>query len=94
MERRKLEKMPYAQAYVVIENGQNFTLISYRTRVCIVKNNVLTVTGLYSQTTRKHIGAFMKEYIWSNYQLAKKLYEDKKAMDIVTGEIFDKAVND
>jgi hypothetical protein len=38
-------------------------------------------------TTRKHIGAFMREYCGSTYQVAKQLYEDGYMLNIDTGEV-------
>jgi hypothetical protein len=48
---------------------------------------VLRVYGLYSATTRRHIGAFVKEYANLTYQTAKRLYEDGYGYNIHTGEI-------
>lgn len=83
---RTLKKMPYAQAKV-IENGREAMLISYTTVVIYInEEGWLTVTGLYSATTRKHIGAFMQE-IGLDYQLAKQLYTDGYRPNIWTGEL-------
>ena len=90
MEIKKLKKMPYANAFVEYIDEKNFSLWSYRTLVCKVEDGVLTVNGLYSMTTRKHIGAFVKEYCNTDYQVAKQLYEDDYTLDIFTGEVYDK----
>ena len=83
---RTLKKMPYAQAKV-IENGREAMLISYATVVIYInEEGWLTVTGLYSATTRKHISAFMQE-IGLDYQLAKQLYTDGYRLNIWTGEV-------
>lgn len=83
---RTLKKMPYAQAKV-IENGREAMLISYATVVIYInEEGWLTVTGLYSATTRKHISAFMRE-IGLGYQLAKQLYTDGYRLNIWTGEL-------
>lgn len=84
---RKLIKMPYAQAHVEIcDNVIN--LFSYVTLVATIDaDGWLTVYGLYSQTTRKHIGAFCKEYANCDYQTAKQIYNDGYKFNIYTGEI-------
>lgn len=90
---KKLSAMPYAQAHVEIDEAGNIHLFSYVTRVASIIDGWLEVYGLYSQTTRRHIGAFMKEYIeWPNgsrgsYQDAKSLYELGCRMLLATGEI-------
>ena len=84
---RKLNSMPYAQAYVLIE-GDTLALISYRTAVIIVDaEGWLTCTGTYSATTRRHIGRFMHEYGYGTYQLAKRCYEDGLRYNVNTGEV-------
>lgn len=87
MNTRKLASMPYAQA-CVREYPEQATVIlqSYSTDVVIIKDGVMTVTGLYSATTRKHISAFMRE-IGLDYQTAKKAYEGGYKFDIYTGEV-------
>lgn len=86
----KLTFMPYAQATVIIDNKNNITLRSYFTDVVYLDNEgFLTVTGLYSMTTRKHIGAFMKEYTPNDFSMAKRCYEGKFKYNIYTGEIVD-----
>ena len=60
---KKLTAMPYAQAHIEIDNDRNTHLFSYVTLVATITNDGwLTVYGLHSMTTRKHISAFMKEY--------------------------------
>ena len=88
--RTKLTFMPYAQATVIIDNDNNITLRSYNTNVVYLENDgFLTVTGLYSMTTRRHIGAFMKEYTNRDFSLAKMCYEGRYKYNIYTGEIVD-----
>lgn len=85
---KKLEKMPYANARVEIsEDGNRIYLWSYKTVVAHIINNWLIVNGLYSMTTRKHLGAFMQEYCKSNYATAKYCYENGYMLNIETGEI-------
>lgn len=93
---RKLTAMPYAQAHVEIDDDNTIHLFSYVTRVAtITSDGWLTIYGLYSMTTRKHIGAFMKEYVifpngeHGDYQLAKKIYNDKYSFNIETGEVIE-----
>lgn len=95
---KKLSAMPYAQAHVEInENTGDIYLFSYTTCVAaIINNGWLTVNGLYSMTTRRHLGAFAKEYIaypngeHGTYQELKHLYENNVWMNIHTGEIIEK----
>lgn len=77
----------YASTFVrTFENG-TVQLVSYSTTVIeIDKDGWLTVNGLYSMTTIKHIGWFMRER-GLTYQLAKQLYNDNVKYNIYTGEI-------
>ena len=79
--------MPYAQATVIFSGKNDFILRSYSTDVVIISDGWMTCTGTYSQTTRKHISAFMREYNLGDYFLAKKLYTDNLKMNIYTGEV-------
>lgn len=89
---RKLQSMPYAQAHVERSCGDIY-LFSYTTCVAAIVDGWLEVYGLYSATTRRHIGAFMREYVtWPNgekgcYQDAKKLFENNFRMNVETGEV-------
>lgn len=84
----KLTFMPYAQATVIIDDDNNITLRSYKTDVLYLdKEGFLTIMGLYSMTTRKHIGAFMREYTPFDFAFAKKTYEGNYKINIYTGEI-------
>ena len=85
---KKLAKMPYAQAHVEIDDEGNATLISYTTPVCsLTHDGWLSVAGLYSMTTRKHIGAFMQEYANQSYQTAKACYYGEYDLNLFTGEV-------
>ena len=85
---KKLTRMPYAQAHIEMDEHGNTHLFSYVTLVAtITKSGWLTVFGLYSQTTRKHISAFMREYTGLDYQSAKGCYEGGYRLNIHTGEI-------
>ena len=82
-----LKSMPYAQATVIIENNE-IVLRSYQTDVIIVTaDGWLVCTGTYSATTRRHIGAFMREYGYGDYQLVKMLYNEGLKINIHTGEV-------
>lgn len=88
---KKLDYMPYAQAGI-IKNSYGTHLISYTTLVCTIDNDgFLSCTGTYSPTTRKHIGAFLKECAPAciNYSHAKYCYENNCMMNIYTGEIIE-----
>ena len=85
---------PAAQAYVVRDgNNTNYALVSYTTTVAVVDDaSWLTVRGLYSRTTIKHLSWFMKLLsqvydVRLDYQLAKQLYTDGVRMNLLTGEI-------
>ena len=91
---RKLSTMPYAQAHVVVDDDNNTYLISYCTHVMTIdKDGWATVYGLYSATTRRHIGAFVKEYVtYPNgergyYGTFRDLYKDGLSLNINTGEV-------
>ena len=84
----KLTKIPTGQAKVNIYDNGTKELISYTTKVVeIDSDGWLTVYGLYSMTTRKHIGAFVSEYANMTYQQAKSIYEDGYKYNIYTGEV-------
>lgn len=85
---KKLTAMPYAQAHIEIDDENNIYLFSYITCVAhIDRDGWLTINGLYSMTTRRHIGAFCKEYANCDYHTAKTIYNDNYKMNIYTGEI-------
>lgn len=97
----RLKAMPYAQARVhIIEGGVNLrcALVSYTTVAAqVIEGGWLIVNGLYSATTRKHLGAFAKEYCGADYSIIKKCYNEELAynihdrifMDRNTGEVFE-----
>ena len=88
MIKRKLAKMPSANAHVEIGDDGSIVLVSYVTKVVIIdKDGWMTVTGLYSPTTRRHISRFMDEYTYYDYYFAKKLCEDGVRYNIKTGEV-------
>ena len=80
----------YAQAHVNFFDDNTVQLVSYRTMIIeITPEGWLSCTGIYSMTTIKHIGWFMRERGMS-YQLAKKMYLDNKEYNIYTGEVRDR----
>lgn len=84
---RKLTNMPYAQAQVITDE-QGTRLVSYTTTVVTIDDEGwLTVYGLYSATTRKHISAFMVEYTRFDYKHARYLYDNKLKQNVITGEV-------
>ena len=64
-------------------------LVSYSTIIMgVSRDGWRYINGLYSATTRKHIGWFMRERGFT-YQLAKQLYKDNKEFNVYTGECRD-----
>lgn len=87
MKIRKLSAMPYANAHVEIYEHR-IILVSYTTEVAqLTDKGWLYIRGLYSATTRRHIGAFMREYCNSDYYTAKWLYNNNSLLNIKTGEV-------
>ena len=85
---RTLSAMPYAQATVIMYDNGYIGLRSYQTLVAMIDvDGWLTVRGLYSATTRRHIGCFVKEYANIDYQTAKRIYENGYGYNIYTGEV-------
>lgn len=84
----KLSAIPYGQATVNRHDDGTIVLVSYTTPVAYIEaNGWLFIRGLYSATTRKHIGAFVREYANIDYQTAKRIYEDGYGYNIYTGEV-------
>ena len=92
----KLKNHPYAQCSVreLIDGSVVFT--SYNTDVIYIdKEGWLYVSGLYSATTRKQIGWFLKEYVpFLSYQDIKSLYYNKSLLNIYTAEIKEEKSNE
>lgn len=68
MTTRKLKNHQYAQAHIEIENDGDsiiYRLVSYKTHVATVHETAagwfLDCYGLYSMTTRRHIGWFLDD---------------------------------
>ena len=86
---KRLEYCPNGSAGVVFNNN-GVNLVSYTTLVCTIDaDGFLSCTGTYSNTTRKHIAAFLKEYApMLSYHDAKYCYENNIVMNVKTGEIY------
>ena len=85
---KKLKYIPYGQAQIEKEDNGEIRLRSYATVVVTVSpEGWVKVHGLYSQTTRKHIGAFFREMIGLEYRTAKLLYHFGDEYNYLTGEI-------
>lgn len=76
----------YAQCGVIHYTNGDLTLRSYSTDVVIIEGGWLRCTGIYTRTTIKHIGWFMRE-LGFTYYTAKSLWEDGLKMNIETGEV-------
>ena len=85
----KLKNHPYAQCFVRVLIDGSVVFTSYKTDVIYIDNEGwLYVTGLYSATTRKQIGYFLKEYVPAlSYQDIKSLYYNNRVLNIYTAEI-------
>ena len=85
----KLKNHPYAQCSVRVLLDGSVVFTSYNTDVIYIDiDGWLYVSGLYSATTRKQIGYFLKEYVPAlSYQDIKSLYYNNRVLNIYTGEI-------
>ena len=85
----KLKNHPYANCSVRVLNDGSVVFTSYKTDVIYIdKDGWLCVTGLYSATTRKQIGYFLKEYVPQlNYYDIKSLYWADRMLNIHTDEL-------
>lgn len=86
---KKLSDHVYSQCHVEIAPNGEISFFSYVTLVChIDAEGWLECTGTYSQTTRKQIGWFLKEYAPTmTYQMVKQCVADKMIINIHTGEV-------
>lgn len=86
----KLNNHKYAQAQINYYNDGTIALQSYNTIVIeIDANGWLQCNGLYSMTTIKHIGWFMRE-LGFDYHTAKQMYINNMLFNIYTGECIDR----
>lgn len=85
---KKLDRMPYAQAYVTKYDDGAAVLTSYRTDVILINaDGWMLCTGLYSATTRRHISAFAHEIGTVDYHIIKRAYSDGLTLNVQTGEV-------
>ncbi len=86
---KTLNRMPYANAKVYVEDNGTIALISYRTTVAVIDpQGWLSVSGTYSATTRRHLSAFMQEYgNGFDYYAAKSAYLNSYELNVNTGEM-------
>lgn len=86
---RALREMPHAQCGVVLSDDGSIHFISYTTRVITIdKEGWIECTGTYSQTTRKQIGKFLKEYAPAfDYYAMKQIAGTGERINLYTGEI-------
>jgi len=83
--------MPYATAGVNVRPG-SVDLWSYTTNAASIIDGTLYVYCLCSNTTRRHVSAFLKEYAPAlTYQDAKRAFQAGKGIDISTGELTQQA---
>lgn len=97
LETRKLTNHKSSQCHVTIEDNGTINFISYTTLVIqavphVSGQYVLFCTGTYSQTTRKQIGWFLKEYFgdvsyydMKNVQRTEQEYVQSVNMQILVG---------
>lgn len=85
----KLNNHAYANCNVIKTADDEIHFISYTTTVIIIdRNGYLACNGLYSMTTRKQIGWFLKEYAPNlNYHDVKKAYENAYMIHVENGDI-------
>ena len=87
MTSKKLSNHAYAAASIIFDDADTY-LRSYNTIVITVDaEGWLTCNGLYSRTTIKHIGWFMRELYGMSYYDAKSCYENDHQINVYTGEI-------
>lgn len=87
---RKINGHEHAAVKIYEYDDGSCKLVSYSTIVCeLDKNGWLICNGLYSRTTIKHIGWFMRE-LGFNYYLAKFVYLNNAQYNIHTGEVIDR----
>lgn len=86
----KLRDHASAQCHVDTFDNGDIRFISYNTMVIYFRKSTgfLYCTGTYSQTTRKQIGWFLREYFPdASYYTMKRCYEQNEKCSPITGEI-------
>lgn len=86
---RKFAGHEQANARVKIWDCGVIELYSYNTRVAVIDDGWLTVKGLYSATTRKHLGWFAKS-LGLTYKDLKWICVEGLEYNIYTGEIIER----
>lgn len=90
---KRLQRCPYGSCGIVQIDPNIIAMISYTTKVIEfnTKTGWVICTGTYSATTRKHIGAFCKEYLPAScgYYQMKHIAEKGLAYNVFTGELMD-----
>lgn len=77
----------YAQAGVRFASDGTIELWSYATHACTIKGDLVYCFFNGTNTTRKHIGWFMREYAKSYYQVAKMSADTGMWVNFKTGEL-------
>lgn len=79
----------YANAHTFSDSRGGYGLVSYKTQVLhIDKEGWCVITGLYSPTTIKHIGWFVKQFLpHLTYYTLKKICLDGMKINVKTGEV-------
>lgn len=75
-----------ALIYQNVNNNNNYILISYNTIVAEIFDETFTIYGYYSQTTAKHINAFLKRFgikTMSKKEIEKSEYNILNCKDFV-----------
>lgn len=87
MTTKRIKGHEHAQVKINYYNDYSTELISYSTIVITIDaDGWLHVNGLYSMTTIKHIGWFMKMH-GLTYQTAKTLFNNRQDINLETGEL-------
>lgn len=87
---KRLEYCPYGSAGIINQADGGIVMVSYTTPVCgITADGWAWCSGTYSATTRKHIGAFCKEYGEGvlDYHVMKALAMNGEMLNMDTMEI-------
>ncbi len=85
----RMPEHEYAQCKILVRNDGTLLLKSYNTIVCgLTKDGWLDCSGLYSRTTIKHIGWFMRYFgNGCSYYDAKYAWKNDCVVNTKTGEI-------
>lgn len=86
---KRLKYRPAGQCGVMVDEYGGIHLISYTTHVATIDpQGWLSINGLYSNTTRRHIGYFLREYApLVPFTTAKKCYEKGQSINVYTTEV-------